>query len=122
MSPFTRRYPKTSLTLAAATATTAWPAQSVSDTNNYALADRYSRLTFWVENTGGANAVTASLIQGSWDAATWVTLISGSLLPAAAAAAIDTLDMETHGNPKYVRLNLTSAAGTTIEVEVTGRE
>ena len=118
-----RRFPKTVCTLAAGVIQTVWPAQTASDTNNYARVSRYRSLSFIVVNTGGANAVTASSIQGAGsDADTFTAILTDTLLPAVTATAIDSLNMQDHGMPDHAKLRLTSTNGTTVEITVIGEE
>jgi len=115
-----RTWPASTVTIPNSS-TCAWPSNSGATTNNYALTRQYSDVTFSVRETGTSVAITASLIQGSHDGATWVTLATDTLTPAAGACEADVIAKHTTGRFKYMRVMLTAASSSaTAEVSVIG--
>tara|TARA_Y100001963_G_scaffold159204_1_gene261854 strand:+ start:1560 stop:1943 length:384 start_codon:yes stop_codon:yes gene_type:complete len=120
-----RNYPQTTGTLAAGTERYCWPFDAAAATNNYARVERFNAITLSCTNTGASNAITGSLIEGcSGNPDTdenWFALATDTLTPAVDATEGDVIERSTHGNPKYLRVTLTSASGTTFAVDATGK-
>lgn len=117
-----RRYPITTVTLAAGVLQVVFPAQTASATNNYARIDRFSHLSITVYNAG-ANAITASAVQVSLDGTNWWTVLTDTLLAAAGATITDEFGSDDIGTALYMRISLTSAAGAAgVKISVIGEE
>lgn len=122
-----REYPSVTGTIAAATKEYLWPFDNAATvTNNYARVERYKSMSFYCVNTASTNAITASTIEGcSTDpdvADNWVVLATDTLTPAVDASEADEIETAEHGFPKYLRVTLTSASGTTFALDAIGRD